>query len=335
MSVERENSDSLELPPTRVTIHSDVFGTRKTLGGLGWLEWVFLLISCSNIFIAIGLTLERLFISWNDPYSFDFTYSLLLLISCFFCVFYVFNGVLRERQYEIYAFTAAVLLVLVYCILEYSLYPSGRNVIKLARLIVGSVLAPVNVVMAVLVARRFGWLEFRIVGAAEALQQMYRQLCFYLSLQRFDVQAALSFTILVLRNGREINIEEILTLSIGIPLTIIGFIVGYIAVVKEYKWLVWIFILLNFIQPTYIIYKISVIYLGNKEMRSCFDDVAASCIHVYSIIGVGFFAFLVRAVLLFELLIVYRNFGFGLNERDFANLVSERTSLLGRARNSF
>lgn len=190
MSIEREVSGSFELPPTRVTLHSDAFGKRKTLAGLGWLEWAFLLISSCNITIAIGLTLERLIITRNDPNSFDFTYSLLLLISCLFCIFYVFNGVLRERQYEIYAFTGAVLLVLAYCILEYAFYPGGRNVIKLVRLIMGSVLVPINIVIAIMVAKRFGWLEFRIVGAAEALQHMYRQQCFYLSLQRFDVQAA-------------------------------------------------------------------------------------------------------------------------------------------------
>lgn len=49
-----------------------------------------------------------------------------------FCAFYVVHGILRERVYEIYAFVAAILVVLMYCILEYSLFnPAGRSTVKL------------------------------------------------------------------------------------------------------------------------------------------------------------------------------------------------------------
>ena len=40
-------------------------------------------------------------------------------------------------------------------------------------MIVALVMAPINIGLAVYVAREFGWLEFRIVGASEALQCMY------------------------------------------------------------------------------------------------------------------------------------------------------------------
>ena len=39
------------------------------------------------------------------------------------------------------------------------------------RLIAASVLAPLDVAFAVLVILEFGWLEFRIVGASDALQR--------------------------------------------------------------------------------------------------------------------------------------------------------------------
>ena len=38
------------------------------------------------------------------------------------------------------------------------------------RMILAAVLGPVNFVLAVIVAKRFGWLEFRIVGASEEFQ---------------------------------------------------------------------------------------------------------------------------------------------------------------------
>lgn len=332
MPDDREYSGSFELPTPRVVLYEDVLGQRRTFAGLSILEWAFLLVSGVNIFITIGLTAERLVSARNDPESFDFTYSLLLLISALFCIFYVFNGVLRERQYEIYAFVGAVSLVLTYCIFDYSFNPNGRTLVKLVRLIIGSILAPVNITLAFIVARQFGWLEFRIVGAAEALQQMYRQLCFFLSLQRFDLQAAASFLILVLKNGNIIlDLEEKITLGIGVPLLVICFAVGFFAVLNEIRSLSFVFVFLSLLEPAYIIYKLVMIYLQNAEVDSCLQSVSVACIHLYSSVGVGFFAFLVRSVLLYELCFVYRNFGNGLTERAFARLVdSERTGLLGR-----
>jgi hypothetical protein len=62
-----------------------------------------------------------------------------------FCMFYVIHGVLRERTYEIYAFIAAILVVTMYCILEYAVFnPERRTDIKLVGVDVCSVctLAP-------------------------------------------------------------------------------------------------------------------------------------------------------------------------------------------------
>ena len=44
-----------------------------------------------------------------------------------------------------------------------------------ARLVAGCVLVPVNITLAALVAKRFGWLEFKIVGASDKMhcESMY------------------------------------------------------------------------------------------------------------------------------------------------------------------
>lgn len=343
MSQEQNNDDddrdfsvSFDLPQPRNVIEHDVLGRRRTFAGLEGQEWAFLIVSCVNIFIVIGLTLERLVITWTDEQSFDFTYSLLLLISALFCVFYVFNGVLRERQYEVYAFVAAVLLVLVYCTFDYVWNIRFRNDIKLIRLIIGGVLAPINIMLALIVARRFGWLEFRIVGAAEALQQMYRQLCFFFTLQRFDLQASASFLILIVKNGTFMDFKEQLTLAIGIPLLIVTFVVGFLAVQKELRAWLALFVFLNVVVPAYVLFKLIELYGGQAEMTSCLQMVTVSCVHMYSVICVGFLVLLVRFVLLFELYAVYQNFGYGLTERAFTNLVdSEKRSLLGRQRRRY
>lgn len=44
-----------------------------------------------------------------------------------FAAFYVVHGVLREKEYELFAFVLATLLVLVYCTVEMSVIVEGRN----------------------------------------------------------------------------------------------------------------------------------------------------------------------------------------------------------------
>ncbi|XP_070192468.1 uncharacterized protein [Littorina saxatilis] len=168
-------------------------GKTKTFAGLYYKEWIFLVISFLNISTAVALTLARLVqVVEDDPKSSDFTFGILLLINAGFCLFYVLHGVLRERVYEIYAFMAAILVVLFYCILEYAVFnPSRRTDIKLGRLIVACVMAPPNIIIAWFVSRDFGYLEFRIVGASQFLQYLYRQAALFSCLLKFDLQATL------------------------------------------------------------------------------------------------------------------------------------------------
>lgn len=56
------------------------------------------------------------------------TLSLNLVVG--FAAFYVVHGVLREKEYELFAFVLATLLVLVYCTVEMSVNVEGRNSFK-------------------------------------------------------------------------------------------------------------------------------------------------------------------------------------------------------------
>lgn len=47
-----------------------------------------------------------------------------------FCLFYVVHGLLKELQYEIYVLILAILVVLVYCIIEYTVNTEGHSRIK-------------------------------------------------------------------------------------------------------------------------------------------------------------------------------------------------------------
>lgn len=48
-----------------------------------------------------------------------------------FSIFYVFHGLLREKKYELYVLILAILVVMVYCIVEYIVNVDGRSTLKL------------------------------------------------------------------------------------------------------------------------------------------------------------------------------------------------------------
>lgn len=48
-----------------------------------------------------------------------------------FSIFYVFHGLLREKKYELYVLILAILVVMVYCIVEYIVNVTGRSTLKL------------------------------------------------------------------------------------------------------------------------------------------------------------------------------------------------------------
>ena len=69
---------------------------RKTLLGLGWKEWTFLIVSTLNILITIGLTIDRLVIvTENDETSSsDFTFAILILVNaCKYAVVLVLHEI--------------------------------------------------------------------------------------------------------------------------------------------------------------------------------------------------------------------------------------------------
>ena len=60
-------------------------------------------------------------------YKHDFS----VFIFVAFSIFYVFHGLLREKKYELYVLILAILVVMVYCIVEYIVNVDGRSTLKL------------------------------------------------------------------------------------------------------------------------------------------------------------------------------------------------------------
>ncbi|KAK3762832.1 hypothetical protein RRG08_040527 [Elysia crispata] len=300
------------------------FGKTKTFAGLFPREWIFLAVSLVNLLTAIGLTVYRMVqVLRDDPESPDFTFTLLLLLNAGFCLFYVFHGVLRERVYELYAFMCAILVVVMYCVLEYFVFnPDGQTVVKLVRMILAVVMAPPNIFLAFIVSQNFGYLEFRIVGASEFLQRLYRQAALFSCLLKFDLQAAISVVVLALREGTSISTTETVSLAVGLPFSLLWCLLGWFTLRREWNPGVWIFAALGVVKPAYYLYKVIEEYMKlDKEDKEAEDTI------VNSLIAAAAIGLLVWLLLMFELIYVYRNFDKGLRER-VALVATEKTGLL-------
>uniref|UniRef100_A0A914V8M6 DUF7789 domain-containing protein n=1 Tax=Plectus sambesii TaxID=2011161 RepID=A0A914V8M6_9BILA len=314
-----DDTSQLIRPPPPQVIH-DVLGyERRTWRSLRRLDWTFMAISTVSMGAVAGLTITRmvqyapalkLFVPGASEYanrtstqSIDFAFALLLLVNTVFCIYYVYSGLLRERLFEMYMYIGGVAVVVLYCVSEWFINESRRSTIKDVRLGVAVVLGPVNIILAVLVVRSFGWLEFRIVGASETLQKIYRQRSFYFSFLAFDLQAAASFIALAMTDGQELFMWKIILTAVGIPLSVIYTLIGSIAVKRELKWLCALFATLSILVPAYVIFH---------TIRLFLEDSSGTTFLISSTCFAGILLILVRFIMLIQLLIAAKNFGRGM-----------------------
>ncbi|XP_059150781.1 uncharacterized protein LOC131937399 [Physella acuta] len=305
-------------------------GKTKTCSGLSRNEWIFLLVSSANILTAIALTLYRMIsvIKDDDSQNPDFTFTLLLLINAGFCVYYVLHGVFRERVFEVFAFMGAVVVVAVYCLLEYFVFNTTRqSTVKLVRLILACILAPPNIYLAYIVSRNFGYLQFRSVGASGHLQKLYKQAGIFSCLLKFDLQAACSIVVLALESGTKVSILETASLAVGIPYSLLWCLLGWISMKRELKSAAVVFAVFGLVKPCYYIYKIVQEYIELDEHTQGTESI------VYSLIAAVALGLLVWFVLMVELVFVCQNFGQGLRTDAAKPVNNERTGLLGSRTN--
>lgn len=295
-------------------------GKIKSCDRLSAIEWTFLIVSSANILTAIGLTIYRLVIVvQDDPQSSDFTFAVLLLINGGFCFFYVFHGVFRERVYELYALMAAIMVLGMYCLLEYFVFNrAGQTFIKLLRFMVFIIMAPINIFLAYRVSKQFGYLAFNIVGASEFMQGLYRQASIFSCLLKFDLQAASSIVILALEDGTDVSTWETWSLIVGLSFSFIWAVFGWFVLRRELKCGAYVFGVLGLMKPAYYLYKIVTEYMNVND-----DTVPTNNTVVYSLFAAVTIGFIVWLMLMVELTFVMRNFGLGLR-----NISGERTRLL-------
>ncbi|KAJ7331212.1 hypothetical protein OS493_019994 [Desmophyllum pertusum] len=325
---EEEESDSLGCSEDNIRERTTVtaIGKVKTFAGLEAVEWTFLIISVINVLVAVGLTINRLVVLENDTP--DYTFAIILFINIGFCLFYAVHGVLREREFELYAYIVGIIVVL--CYISIDLIVNTRTALKWVRLVAMVLLGFPNMYFGIKVAQGFGYLAFKTVGAAEELHRMYRYAGMYSCLLKFDLQLAVSLAVFVIMNVTDLELHDKVTIGIGIPLQLAWSILGWFAMRRELMILVQIFIPLSLVEPAYLIYRINKVATNWSKNTSDGKDVLA-----YSFLGAASLAFIVRVLVLITLRFVVNNFGKGLKETVFMLPVTgDQPPLFPRKRNT-
>lgn len=284
-------------------------GKVKTLAGLELNEWIFLIISVINVLVAFALTIDRLV--ELKKYLPEYTFAIIVFINIGFCLFYAIHGVLREREFELYAYIGAITAILVYIVIDLAVN-ERRTRLKWGRFGAIICLGPPNIYFAIKVAQDFGYLAFRTVGASEGIHRMYRYAGRFSCLLKFDLQLAVSLSVLVITNVTKMSDEAKITVSVGVPLQLFWSILGWLAMRREKMQLVWIFCPISVVEPAYLIYRTASIINDWK-----WETAHGNGVLMYSFLGAAVAALLVRALLLYSLRCVVNNFGKGLKEQVF------------------
>ncbi|KAH9507572.1 hypothetical protein Btru_051501 [Bulinus truncatus] len=292
--------------PTNEHVQNTLLGKSRGWKDVSWNEWIYMALMLVSILLASGFTLYRLVsVGENEP---DFTFCLVLLWNAAFCLWFVIDGVLRERPSEIFILTVATVIITCYLIVNY--IAGAQNDIKLSRLLAACVISPILFLIGLKIAWTYHIskrLIFRIVGANEHLQTLYRNLLTFQDFLKFDLQLGGSMIIFILHSRGEISLKEEIILSIGGAVTIAWFFLGYFTMPRENKVLAVIFFIFSPAEIAYICYKMyDVSNLLSGDNSKGLAGATIAC---------GVIALVVRVLVIIGAALVTKDFGKGLKEK--------------------
>ncbi|XP_071146198.1 uncharacterized protein [Mytilus edulis] len=315
MSKEMDNQDApitfADIGITKTPQLADTrLGKRRVFKDINKQEIGFSTVACVSLVAALVLAIVKIVElakdqNTKDP---DFTFALIVIINTIFCLYYVLNGILAERPYEILVFVLANIIVWIYVIANYAISPGD---IKLVRLVLACILSPILIVLGVLIAKLYndsGKLIFRTVGANTEQQAMCKTMFAFFGLLKFDLQLGLSMVVLILTNGTKTDTQDIVILSVGPVYTVICFLLGYLSVRWENRKLAIAFGISLLTQPGYILYKIIQTGENINDGNLALAATTFTCAALALIIRISVAIFAVRT---------YLNFGYGLSEKVF------------------
>ncbi|XP_063799112.1 uncharacterized protein LOC134966369 [Pseudophryne corroboree] len=312
-SVVSQNSDACDLPlPNLRPRHQDLIptpcGPIKPWAELPWPIKTYFCLAILSLLCVLGLTISNLVQQSNE----DSTVSLIQLIGIVFCIYYVTRGILQENRQELIVFVLSILLEMIRAIVNFSVLSKDAKPDIQPRFIVILLVGLIHVVCALSLVLGQNMMAFRVGGALESLQLQYNMLSLCFSLLTFDLQAQLCLTVLVFFSGLyEISTLHSIILTIGLIWAVLKVTIGILAILKELKPLVWIFLLQNLPEVAYLVYLLYKVVMEWGKGDSYTLEAAA--------VTGSFISVVIKSVLLWSLYRVYRSFGQGLRERMFSS----------------
>ncbi|XP_006259342.2 uncharacterized protein LOC102570460 isoform X1 [Alligator mississippiensis] len=307
-----ESRDSADLPlPNLTPRHQELIptpcGPIKPWSELSFPVKIYFCVTILSLLSVIGLTIETL-VRQRDE---DFTISLIQLIGVVFCVYYVTRGILQENRQELIVFVLSILLVMFRSIVNFMVLADEQKPKLLARFILILLVGAFDVICAVILIQSQSMMAFRVGGALESLQSQYFMLNLCFSMLTFDLQAQLCLCVLLLTSLHGITLAHSIILATGVLWACLKVTIGIIAILKELKPLVWIFLSQNLPEVAYLIY---LLYTVIREWGSGSSYALEAAVITGSCISLA-----IKSVLFWALFHVYHSFGQGLRERMFSS----------------
>lgn len=267
----------------------------------------------TSLLALLGLTLVSIYkqrINTDVSDEDNFTVSLIQLVGILFCIYYIIRGVLQENRQELVAFVLSVLVIMVRSVVNFSVLGSKSKQELLVRFVCTMCLGVVHVLCTTLLIQRPNMMAFRVGGALESLQEQYFLLNLCFSMVTFDLQAQLCLCILITTSDSAMSARNTIILGVGVVWACLTAAVGAVAVLKEAKVLVWVFMVQNLPQVAFFIYLMYTVAVKWYQDSTYTLEAAAVTGALISLV--------IKAVLFWGLIRLVHSFGQGLRERMFA-----------------
>lgn len=279
-------------------------------------EWMSLIFTVMTSFGVVGCTIWTLIFNHTQFDLINFSLITILFINCAFLLYYMLNGIINEKEYDLYInYLITFILITTICTYEFTFHYLDQQMsyIKMIRLVICFAALPISVYLIVKMADEISWTEFKIVGASEDFQLIYRQAGYFISLLKLDCQLSICTVVLTFKQGPfYIESGQFILVSIAIPVCLAISIIGYKALRLESFRLTVIFVVAQFLTPIFICYQLYQIYdLPNVDKINDYVIIYASMVLDAMVI-------VAKGVLMFEMKMVLINFNKGLKERAFS-----------------
>ncbi|XP_018530670.1 uncharacterized protein LOC108890945 isoform X6 [Lates calcarifer] len=288
-------------------------GPIKSWSELSCLLKLYFCFTIASLLALLGLTLNSIYKQRMETDVSDednLTVSLIQLLSILFCIYYISRGVLQENRQELVAFVLSVLVVMIRSVVNFSVQGSKGKQELLVRFVCIMCLGVVHVFCTSLLIQRPNMMAFRVGGALETLQEQYFLLNLCFSMVTFDLQAQLCLCILITTSDSAMFARNSIILGVGVVWACLTAAVGAVAVLKEAKVLVWVFMVQNLPQVAFFVYLMYTVAVKWFADNTYTLEAAAVTGALISLV--------IKLVLFWGLIRLVHSFGQGLRERMFA-----------------